>query len=160
MALTKKLEEAKKVTCKFIVRHHFLIWAEDRGKRKLIRAKESFNSPSICGFCCVILLIMLEYTVVNKNKQNGLGVLKENIRLCCMCVLSWNGLRIKHLSHHAEMDIEYIDKWRQETRGKTYIYTHLRKHLCHKCDSEHMNTEITSRHTVMQDRPTELCKLQ
>lgn len=30
VSFTQQLEEAEEVTCKFIVRHHFLIWAADK----------------------------------------------------------------------------------------------------------------------------------
>lgn len=43
VALTKKLEEAEKVTRKFIIRHHFLIWAEY--KANVNPCKRKFKQP-------------------------------------------------------------------------------------------------------------------
>lgn len=83
VALTKKLQEAEDVTCKFIIRHHFLIWAEEHRKSKWIRAKERFSCPKMSShILCVHVnsfwCYFVKSTVANKTKHKGLAVFKVN----------------------------------------------------------------------------------
>lgn len=68
VALAKQLEEAEKVTCKFIVRHHLLIWVEDMGN------VNEYCRPSIVSTVFVILLCYSCYSVRIHSHKKRLAI--------------------------------------------------------------------------------------